>query len=81
MASQTGYATWNSRIDNLASNIKNVVDHIAHEDKIAASYSSRIADMIKNHPFTALGIAFGLGFMFASVATRVVRDLARFEPN
>lgn len=70
-------------IDSLKSNFKNVVDyltsHAPTDDKAAektggaasvTSFISRAGKAIKDHPIAAVGIAFGIGYLFMRLVRR-----------
>ncbi len=77
MFSQNGHSASvriNDGIDNLASNLKAVVEQMSKQaytvKDSASSFIAKTGQTIKEHPIAALGIAFGLGYL-------VVRALRR----
>ena len=73
-------ATPSDPIDSLESNFKSVVEYLMSsavpEDKVSdvkrnvASFASKVGKAIKNHPITALGIAFGAGYFVMRLIRR-----------
>ena len=74
----------NDRIDNLAANLKHVVEHMSarasafkddasqareHASATARTFFARASKVIQDHPIAAIGVAFGLGYL----ATRLWR--------
>ncbi len=77
--------TLDDRIDSLASNFKSVVEHMrtraaslndkASEVKTnaaasATAFVSKAGKVIKDHPIAAIGIAFGVGYLFMRLIRR-----------
>jgi ElaB/YqjD/DUF883 family membrane-anchored ribosome-binding protein len=74
---KNGSATFESRLDSLKESVRNLVDAggeraghfkeraVGMKDSVVENSGAaltRIGSMIKDHPFAALGIAFGLGY-------------------
>jgi len=77
MFSQNGHSTGvriSDGIDNLASNLKSVVEQMSKQaysaKKNASSFVAKTGEIIKAHPIAAIGIAFGFGYL-------VIRALRR----
>jgi ElaB/YqjD/DUF883 family membrane-anchored ribosome-binding protein len=62
------------RIDALAANLKSVVDHLAHVQgrarARAASFMTKAGRVIEDHPFAALAIGLGVGYLIVRLMRR-----------